>query len=1084
MSRILCAAAIASVLVLETPIGAMAQSSSTNIDIDATPRIEFQVVDPLGRVTGRIFGTTGLINNIPGAYYGYDGEDLQDDPSAPLQYRCVFTKSSNPPPAPLDGDYKIRAYGMGGGPYSISFSARRATTRSTGSLIGYTAPGKFEYYSLAFSVNPANPITLAKVARTSQASGGIFATVSTLRVTTIPTAAFRNGPAMIAAVATIRWLTSYNITLGNVASTYGFAKWDSLITIGSYSYQKFRTTAATSLNWLANTEYELFNVPVSGGNGTGTFELTNGIPGGEWYIDIDYSDKSDTNFYARTTEDVPLPIVLSNFSGSVTNDMSVALTWTTQSEVHNYGFEVQRSRDTLGLYTTLPNSFVPGHGTTNTPNTYAWTDTMPGGGTWAYRLKQINLDGSYEYFRMQATISVPSPSGDVSAAVLIPTGNTISVRAKSKTTYGGGNSLRYSIVTLRWATNTPVTLGTISSPTYGFAKSGSVTTNGGYNYQKFVAATSVSVNWSSGTEYELFSIPISGPNGLEVVEISNALKGGRWLVNINGFDKSDTVSYQPMAYGYVYSNKSNTGGATAYNHARHVAVSGTKFHEVFGNAGEIIYRRKDLSSGTWEVTSRLSTGNGTNDDASIIVASNGYLFAVWQHYLTASTYNLSGARSTNGGANWVPSPILAGTGTITVSSDQLNIFPVIAQYSTTQIVVVFCTSSGLKYVKSADQGATWSAAALISTPGYNSTLWFPSLAKGTNFLILTYDTRYSGAFSTKYNGSSWATPVNMCSAVGTIYDRYSSVIVDNSDVPLAAWCAQRSGRTEYRIVFRQGVAGGASWSSTYTEWTQRPAGISDYYPSITSFQAPGGINIREILWHTSNNQIGMNQWAYGNWYPSTLSTSGMWANNSANAMVRVWTDQSANPYEVKRSSYDGSLQLQSMASMGNTIQNDRRLSLESESSGSFVSYQFGPMKIVGTKGDTTELQFKPIDQSNPQTFSESQSWDYLGTDTVTLPTNAKYLVFDADIQNVTRQDSTNSKSYFNIFTGKTLTVSVVRGGKKAQVYSESVAQTGRKVIDISAFGGQTVAIRPTGTATRKAGETISVGLGDIFAPRK
>jgi hypothetical protein len=91
----------------------------------------------------------------------------------------------------------------------------------------------------------------------------------------------------------------------------------------------------------------------------------------------------------------PLPITLNSFSATPVGE-SVALRWTTLSEVNNYGFEVQRSLQG-GAYSTLPGAFVPGHGTTNEPQSYRYTDTTAGSGVWLYRLKQIDLDGSIHF---------------------------------------------------------------------------------------------------------------------------------------------------------------------------------------------------------------------------------------------------------------------------------------------------------------------------------------------------------------------------------------------------------------------------------------------------------------------------------------------------------------------------------------------------------------------------------------------------------------------------------------------------------------------------------------------------------------
>jgi hypothetical protein len=69
------------------------------------------------------------------------------------------------------------------------------------------------------------------------------------------------------------------------------------------------------------------------------------------------------------------------------------LEWTTLSEINNYGFEIQMSVLDSVHYTTLPGSFIPGHGTTNTPHTYQFAVSNPPAAAF-YRLKQTDLDGS------------------------------------------------------------------------------------------------------------------------------------------------------------------------------------------------------------------------------------------------------------------------------------------------------------------------------------------------------------------------------------------------------------------------------------------------------------------------------------------------------------------------------------------------------------------------------------------------------------------------------------------------------------------------------------------------------------------
>ncbi len=103
------------------------------------------------------------------------------------------------------------------------------------------------------------------------------------------------------------------------------------------------------------------------------------------------------NAFVQTNLDVPLPVQLVSFTASAVNATSVRLEWATLTETNNYGFEVQKSSVATIGYTTLPNSFIPGHGTTLEPHGYTYTDNTGSAGTWYYRLKQIDLDGTIHY---------------------------------------------------------------------------------------------------------------------------------------------------------------------------------------------------------------------------------------------------------------------------------------------------------------------------------------------------------------------------------------------------------------------------------------------------------------------------------------------------------------------------------------------------------------------------------------------------------------------------------------------------------------------------------------------------------------
>ncbi|MBM2841147.1 MAG: hemagluttinin repeat-containing protein, partial [Bacteroidetes bacterium] len=93
----------------------------------------------------------------------------------------------------------------------------------------------------------------------------------------------------------------------------------------------------------------------------------------------------------------PLPITLSSFTATIVNQGRVRLDWTTISEINNYGFEVQKSSENQNSYQVIPNSFIPGNGTTNEPHSYSFTDNTASSGRWFYRLKQIDLDGTIHF---------------------------------------------------------------------------------------------------------------------------------------------------------------------------------------------------------------------------------------------------------------------------------------------------------------------------------------------------------------------------------------------------------------------------------------------------------------------------------------------------------------------------------------------------------------------------------------------------------------------------------------------------------------------------------------------------------------
>lgn len=105
----------------------------------------------------------------------------------------------------------------------------------------------------------------------------------------------------------------------------------------------------------------------------------------------------------------PLPVELLSFSSFVV-DNDVTLNWSTATETNNAGFQIERSKK-LEVRSEEWNSigFVNGSGTTTKIKSYSYKDENLAAGKYLYRLKQIDLDGTFEYSNIiEAEVLSPS----------------------------------------------------------------------------------------------------------------------------------------------------------------------------------------------------------------------------------------------------------------------------------------------------------------------------------------------------------------------------------------------------------------------------------------------------------------------------------------------------------------------------------------------------------------------------------------------------------------------------------------------------------------------------------------------------
>ncbi len=116
----------------------------------------------------------------------------------------------------------------------------------------------------------------------------------------------------------------------------------------------------------------------------------------------------NTNDSLEVVNGLIIPVELSAFNVTPRADGTMLLSWHTETETSNLGFEIERGDgehfERIG--------FVSGRGTTTEPHTYTWVDEQPVGSRSDnlvyYRLKQIDTDGTFSYSEAHPAEMLPS----------------------------------------------------------------------------------------------------------------------------------------------------------------------------------------------------------------------------------------------------------------------------------------------------------------------------------------------------------------------------------------------------------------------------------------------------------------------------------------------------------------------------------------------------------------------------------------------------------------------------------------------------------------------------------------------------
>jgi len=158
---------------------------------------------------------------------------------------------------------------------------------------------------------------------------------------------------------------------------------------GNYIYAKTFGSTGIDIGWAAATDVSGNTYLTGPIEGTVDFDVTTQLTAVN-SIDI---------FIAKFGPLSPLPVKLTSFTGENKGTI-IKLSWTTATEINNSGFELQRSSDGVNFHKIAFVDSKGRSGNSNTDLSYSIEDINPFPGNNYYRLKQIDINGRFEYSKV------------------------------------------------------------------------------------------------------------------------------------------------------------------------------------------------------------------------------------------------------------------------------------------------------------------------------------------------------------------------------------------------------------------------------------------------------------------------------------------------------------------------------------------------------------------------------------------------------------------------------------------------------------------------------------------------------------
>ena len=211
-----------------------------------------------------------------------------------------------------------------------------------------------------------------------------------------------------------------NMTASLTSSTVGIESYNGsdglqIVNNAAYIENQLAVMISADPEWLTLNQYagRLYN-----GNTVAIILniVTEGLDMGDYSMDMEITSNDPNNSFVAVpitmTVTNEIPVELTSFTAENFED-EVILKWQTATETNNSGFEIERAPsksppkgETSGWEKI---GFVQGFGTTTEPKSYSYTDEKIIAGTYKYRLKQIDFDGTASY-SSEIEIEVNSPT--------------------------------------------------------------------------------------------------------------------------------------------------------------------------------------------------------------------------------------------------------------------------------------------------------------------------------------------------------------------------------------------------------------------------------------------------------------------------------------------------------------------------------------------------------------------------------------------------------------------------------------------------------------------------------------------------